>query len=1038
MPAGARRGLRFNILGPLEGWEDGRRLRLGGTIRERVLVTLLLETGKVLPVSRLVAAVWAEDPPATASHQVRKAVAELRRSMLDGGEVLVTDGPGYRAALGDGQLDLTEFGALVRAARQAALAGRPAEAVEALRGALALWRGPVLSGAGGPVIEAAATALDEHRLAAAEQLFELRLGLGESAELVVDLRQLVHQHPLRETLRGQLMLALYRSGRQAEALEEYGRVRELLVEELGIDPGPSLARIHQGILRDSPELAAVALPSAVPVPVPALVPSSAASLPADPSSAVPLALTDDPLPVVHPVTPADSPSTLPYDLADFTGRDRELRELLACAQQEGEPRTRIVAIDGMGGSGKTSLAVRAAHRLAGAYPDGQLHIDLRGHAPGEPPVSAGTALHTLLRALGLPGDRIPEDVSARTALWRATLVGRRLLLLLDNAADAAAVRPLLPSSPGCLVLVTSRARLVDLDGARWISIDVLAPEESASLVTEILGAARIAAEPEAAAELARLCGHLPLALRIATARLRNRPRWTLRYLADRLRDETRRLDELSSGERSVAATLRLSYQTLDEQSRSAFRLLALHPGGDLDVYSAAALLGSAARSAESVLELLLDVHLLQQPEIGLYTFHDLVRSFAQSLRGGPTEAADAAAVERLLDYYLTATEAACEQLFPGRRSRPTGIPASSAELPGLADTAGAQAWFTREHAALRSAVALAERHGYDRHTVCLARNVMFQLNARGHLDEFQALGRIAVTAARRLGDLALLGVSLANLGVACWKLGHFTEGIEVAQEARDVAARLGDRHTEAHSESTLGLYKSLLGRFAEALTHLTRAVAHERELGSIRAEAESLTLLSALYEQWGRYREAAEAARRAVELGRQLGRHENELVALTDLAFALLGLGDYAEAAQCLGQARELCDETKEPGQVALALALSAEVADRLGCPEQAAGHLDRALALIGSSSSPLRRAKVENTAGRLLHRRGEHASALALHRHAHELAAAIDYRTEEAYALAGLAQAAQALGEPGAADHRVAAERLFTALGVPADRRRG
>ncbi|WP_329560721.1 AfsR/SARP family transcriptional regulator [Kitasatospora sp. NBC_01266] len=1013
MPAGARSGLRFNIMGPLEGWQDGQRLRLGGTIRERVLVTLLLDPGKVLPVSRLVAAVWAEDPPATASHQVRKAVAELRRSLRAGGEVLVTDGPGYRVAITDAQLDLTEFGALVRTARQAAAAGQPAEAVEALRDALALWRGPVLSGAGGPVIQAAATALEERRLAAAEQLFELRLGLGESAELVADLRQLVQQHPLRETPRGQLMLALYRSGRQAEALEEYGRVRELLVEELGIDPGPGLARIHQGILRDNRE--------------PAAAPPAADR----PSATLPPAAAPPPPPG------AGSPSTLPYDLTDFTGRDRELAELLACARQEGGPRTRIVAIDGMGGSGKTSLAVRAAHRLAAAYPDGQLHIDLRGHAPGEPPVGAGTALHTLLRALGLPGDRIPDDVAGRTALWRATLVGRRLLLLLDNAADAAAVRPLLPTSPGCLVLVTSRARLVDLDGARWISIDVLAPEESASLVTEILGAARIAAEPEAAAELARLCGHLPLALRIATARLRNRPRWTLRYLADRLRDETRRLDELSSGERSVAATLRLSYQTLDEQSRSAFRQLALHPGGELDVYSAAALLDSGARAAESVLELLLDVHLLQQPEIDLYTFHDLVRSFAQSLRGGPTEAADAAAVERLLDYYLAATEAACEQLFPGRRRSLAGMPQATAELPALADGTRAQAWFTREHTALRSAVALAERRGYDRHTVCLARNVMFQLHARGHLDEFQALGRIAVTAARRLGDLALLGVSLANLGVACWKLGHFAEGVEVAQEARDVAARLGDRQTEAHSESTLGLYKSLLGRFPEALAHLTRAIAHERELGSLRAEAESLTLLSALYEQWGRYGESAEAARRAVELGRQLGRHENELVALTDLAAALLGLGSYPEAEQQLCQARELCDETKEPGQVALALALSADVAHRLGHPQRAADHLARALALVEASSSPLRRAKVENTAGRLLHRRGEHGAALALHTHAHQRAAAIDYRTEEAYALAGLAQAAEALGDAGAPGHRAAAERLFTALGVPADRRR-
>lgn len=1007
MSAGNERRLRFNILGPLEAWENGTRLRLGGAIQERVLVALLLEPGKVLPVSRLVAAAWAEAPPTTAFHQVRKAVADLRRRIVDGGEVLVTDGPGYRAVVNHTQLDLCEFDLQVRQARAAADAGHTAEAVKKLRTALAFWRGGVLSGTGGPVIEAAATALEERRLAAAEQLFELCLGLGETSELVVDLRELVSQHPLRETLRGQLMLALYRSGRQAEALDEYGKVREMLVEELGVDPGSQLAKVYEGILRASPELAT----------------------PERHQAAAPVA----PRPV-----PAAAPCTLPYDLADFTGRDRELQHLLRFAQEVDEQGTRIVGIDGMGGCGKTSLAVRAAHRLSTAYPDGQLHVDLRGYAPGEQPVSARTALDGLLRTLGLPSERIPEDEAGRTALWRSTLVGKRLLLLLDNASDATVVRPLLPTSPGCLVLVTSRARLVDLDGMDWISIDVMAPEESATLVAETVGPHRVLAEPEAAEELARLCGHLPLALRIATARLRNRPHWTLRYLADRLRDETRRLDELSLGERSVAATLRLSYQTLDEGYRTAFRILALHPGGDIDVHSARALLNAGStREAEDVMEFLLDVHLVQQPEIGLYTFHDLVRNFARILCG-PVGAEESAAVERLLDYYVVATEAACRLLFPGRRRRPTGLSESAARPPELADTEQAQAWFTREHTALLSAVFLAERGGYDRHTVCLARNVAFLLNARGHLEEFAELTGIAVTAARRLGDLSLLGVSLANRGVALWKLGRLADGIELAQEGRDVAALLGDRHTEAHSESTLGLYKSLLGQFPEALAHLRNAIAHERELGSVRAEAESLTVLSALYEQWGRYQEAADAARRAIDLVRQLGQHESELVALTDLAFAHAGLGDHLAADECLTQARALCDESKEPGQVALALALSADVAGRLGHPRQASQYAEEALARIRSSSSPLRLAKVENLVGRLRQRNQEYASALALHTHAYELASAVGYRSEEAYALSGMAQASKSLGDDRtSAEHLRAAEKLFAAMGVPEDRRR-
>jgi DNA-binding SARP family transcriptional activator len=988
----------------MEGWSNGVRLKLGGVIQERVLATLLLEPGKVLPVSRLVEAAWDDDPPATASHQVRKAIADLRRRIPGGADVLLTDGPGYRVVIDETQNDLSEFGMLVRTAKAAVAESRLSEAAEVLRGALALWRGPVLSGIGGPVIEAAATGIEERRLAVWEEHLALRLSLGESGELIPDLRELVAQHPLRETLRGQLMLALYRSGRQAEALEEYGKVRELLVEELGVDPGPQLTRLYEGILRESPELAGPEPAASAPVPVP---------------------------------LPAEPPCTLPYDLADFTGRAVEMAELLRCATQKGEQGPKIVALDGMGGSGKTSLAVRAAYQLIPEYPDGQLHIDLRGYTPGDQPVSAGTALDSLLRALGIPGDRIPDDTAGRTALWRATLSGKRLLILLDNAADASGIRPLLPTTAGCLVLLTSRGRLVDLDGAQWISLGVMSPRESAALVAETLGTERVAAEPEAAAELARLCDHLPLALRIATARLRNRPRWTLQYLAERLRDETRRLDELSSGARSVSATLRLSYQALDEESRTAFRILSLHPGGDINVHAAAALLGCDMWDAEDVLERLLDVHLVQQPEIGLYSFHDLVRSFAQSLFDAADHNGDeaATAVERLLCYYLTATEAACDVLYPGRRHRPTGIEKSTADLPPLGDAERAQTWFTREQDALLAAVTLAERRGLDRYVVCLSRNLVFQLSARGQLEEFGALGRASVAAAKRLGDLALLGVSLSNLGVACWRLGRFEEGLQAAREGRDVAAQLGDRHTEAHSEATLGQFNSLLGNFPEALVHLERATAYERELGTPWSECDSLSLLSTLYEQWGRHEEAKAAAQRAVDLQCDPGLREEQFTALTDLAFAQAGLGEYEEAARSLEQARALVDDRADQGNVALALALSADVDQHLGRPVRAPDLAEQALELVASNASPLRRAKVENIVGRLRRRQGERRAARELHADARELASAMSYRIEEAYALAGLADAED--DAVAAARHRAAAEELFARMGVAEERRR-
>ncbi|MGW0963315.1 BTAD domain-containing putative transcriptional regulator [Streptomyces gelaticus] len=1012
--------MRLNVLGALEGQVGGAPISLGGVIPERVLATLLLEAGKRVSVSRIIAAVWEDEPPATALHQIHKAIARLRKYLPGGGEVIVTEGPGYRAVLAPDQLDLLEFQAGVREADRAVAEGRREDAVTLLRSALALWRGPVMSGTGGPVINAAALSWEDRRIVAAELFFELRLALGEAGELVADLRDLVTRHPLRESLRGRLMVALHRSGRRAEALDEYRQARELLVEELGIDPGPKLARLYEDMLRDSVEPAS---------PPPA--PPAAAALAAE--SAPPAA----PVPA-----PAPAPRSLPHDLADFSGREDVLRTILSSvdagsADGGHERRVRIVGIDGMGGSGKTSIAVHVAHRIADAFPDGQLHVDMRGYTPGEAPLQPAKALEALLRMLGTPVDALPDDLEGRVVLWRTLLQQKRILLLIDNALDASQIRPLLPSAPGCLAIVTSRARLIDLDGAEWFSIGAMSPEDSSRFVAATLGEARVQAEPEAAAELVRLCGALPLALRITTARLNYRPQWTLRYLVDRLRDESHRMEELTSGDRSVAATLRLSYQAMTELYRAAFRILVIHPSPHIDVHSAAALLRTSVRDAESILELLLDMHLLQQPDLGLYTFHDLVRSFARSLRGPSTQQDEEAAVERLLDYSITATETACDILYPGRKYRPTGLPAYPGELPSLKDADHATRWFDRERVGLAAVVDLGVRFRFDRHAVCLTRNLVFQLNAGGHFEEFRELSRTAVAAARRLGDLPLLGVSLSNLGVAYWKLGQFEDGAEVAMEGREVAAALGDRHTEAHSDSTIGLLMTMLGRYSEALPALERAIELERELDSPRAEGETLLNLSTLFEQWGRYPEAEEAARRAIALDRRLGLPDKEVMATTDLAFALLGMGRYEEAATALARARSLCADGGPPGDVALVMALSAEVAERLGRPDEALAHAERALALAQSSGTPIRWAKVDNILGRLFLRRGECASAMELHERAHRTASAIGYRAEEAYALCGMAAtAAREEDATAAARHRAAADSLFSRMEIPDERR--
>lgn len=1018
--------VRFNILGPLEGWAGEARIRLSGQIHERVLVTLLLEPGGVVPVVRLVEAVWDEEPPVTASHQVRKAVADLRRRIPDGGRLIITDGPGYRAEVAASQLDLHEFLAHIQEARQSAAAGRTREAADSLRAALAVWRGPVLSGAGGSVVQSAAAVLEERRLAAAEQLAEMRLALGEAGEVIGDLRTLIAQHPLRETLRGQLMLALYRSGRQADALAEYGHVRELLVEELGIDPSAQLTKMYESILRASPELTGPDAVSVLSAP-----PEGQAGSQAGEADAA-----DGPLPEVARVRAA--PRTLPPNLADFTGRERELAAVLEACRQEERDGPRVVAIDGMGGVGKTSLAVRAAHQLADQYPDGQLSIDLRGFTPGEDPVGPGVSIANLLRVLGVPAATIPDDEPGRIGLWRATLAGRRLLLLLDNAFDAGQVLPLLPSSSECLTLVTSRGRLLDLDGAQWISLGVMPPEESHAMLTEVLGDDRVAKEPEAAAELAELCGHLPLAVRLAVARLRNRPRWTVRYLVDRLDDETRRLDELSAGERSVAATLSLSYQAMEEELRTAFVLLGLHPGLVVDVYSAAALLEAGVRDAEDMLEDLLDMHLLVQNEPGLYAFHDLVRTYALSLGGGRQSEESAAADERLLGYYVHATETACTLLFPTRRSMDLVEPGPVYALPPMRHEERTLEWFDRESAGIQTLLGRCAQEGSPQQVFALARNASFHLNLRGCFAEFEAVCRAGLTATRSMGDSVLISRTLNNVGVARWKLGRFDEAAEAGEEALEWARKAGAVEDEAVNLGLLGLIHYALGNLEGAYDYTMQALRPvEGQEGIRHQRLEDLNTLVSVCTSLGRYEEAADVARQAIELCREVHAPNDELVSWTGLALAHCGMGEFEEAATSLARARSLASRSRMSENLVLALAVSADVYDRLGDTQRSQECEAEVLELITPTTPPQRRARADNFLALKYARHGRHEEAMRLHERALACAEGAGYRVEMAHALGGMAAAAELLGRPDAVEYRERADSLFEAMGVPPRGRR-
>ncbi|MBB4911624.1 DNA-binding SARP family transcriptional activator [Actinophytocola algeriensis] len=611
----------FRLLGAFEVWVGGHRLQLGGCRQKKVLATLLLNVNAVVTTERLVDLLW-EDPPGTARRQVHNAIARLRVSLGSARALVVSDGPGYRVQVAPEQVDVHRFTRALTAARRAAANGDWGSVSRTVPDALRLWRGPALAGLSGRLLEAAAHRLDEQRLAAQELAVESRLEEGEAASLIPELTELIAEHPLREGLRAQLILALARSGRQSEALEVYERTRLLLAEELGLEPGPGMRELQQRILRGDASLRGdgpAVPPARVLFEVPAPVEKDTAT-------------EDVPAGTVSVATPP-RPCLLPYDIADFTGRDEDIARLLAAAGAPTESATVVTAIDGMAGVGKTALAVRVAYLLADRYPDGQLFIDLQGHTLGRRPLDPAAALDFLLRSLGVPADQVPATLPDRIARWRSQVAGRRLLLVLDNAEDTAQVRALMPTGPDIGVLVTGRRRLCALEGVSSHSLQPMSPGDATALFRRVAGWERTAPEPRGVVDVAELCGHLPLAVRIAASRFRNRPAWTVRHLVDRLGGAGRQLAELSLGDLSVANVFAASYDRLTVEQQRSFRLLGTHPDPEYNVTRAATLLGMNPESAERVLEELLDVHLLIQDKVGRYRLHPLLREYARSMGG---------------------------------------------------------------------------------------------------------------------------------------------------------------------------------------------------------------------------------------------------------------------------------------------------------------------------------------------------------------------------------------------------------------------
>ncbi|WP_460328037.1 AfsR/SARP family transcriptional regulator [Streptomyces sp. O3] len=989
---------KFAVLGSLEVRIGGELLPLNGALQQRVLVTLLLEAGRVVPVSRLVDAAWQEEPPDSAEHQVRKAVAKLRGRIPHGHDTIVTDGAGYRAVVGAGHLDLLRFQQLLSRARESLEAGDKEHAAARFREALALWRGSVLAGSGGRIIDAASTALEEQRLTAAEQLYGLCLEAGEAASITGELRALVDEHPLRETLRGRLMLALYHSGQQASALDEFSRAREQLADELGIDPGAELTGLHERILRQDP---ALSRPERAPAPA-----------------------------APHQAT--ETPHALPFDVPDFSGRDSELRWICETARRAPEGSPTVLALDGMGGGGKTALAVRAAHQLAGEYPHGNLFIDLHGFTPGHTPLSTFQAQGDLLAAAGIPSEEIPTVPAGRAARWQSYMRGRHMLLVLDNVASSEQVRELIPASSTSLVLITSRPRLTGLDGAEWLSVGTLPELDSHQILRTTLGVERVEKEPEAARELLRLCGGLPLAVRIASARLANRPRWTLQRLVERLRDHDRRLDELTSEGRGVASALQMSYQSMPTEQRTAFRLLGHHPGRYLDADEAAALLGVDALTAEDVMEELVDIRLLEAREPGVYALHDLVRSFVQRVAQGERASEDGQARERLLDHYLRMAELACDTLFPGRRrvgsSDEEGSPAG-----GFGHKDRALQWLDQHRESLLAAVDAAYEGGLLWHAARLPRELGFHSSIRGYDASANVALEKGVNASAQLGDQSLARLNLMNLAMGEWRLGQLSSAVARLEEAVELSRRIGDEHSEAECRARLGQAYNSMGELERALQLSQEASIRAQELGFTRLDGSSLSMLSLIQVRLGRFEDAVESAERAVAIFDSIKEVQLSVHALSYLSQAIEGLGRYEEALARIDTALERCRNLNMLSELPLVLARRADVLVRMGELEEAADSGDHALAKATRSTGDIHRAAVHLSVGRVRYAQGNLDLARDQQLLAHEIACRMELRYDEACALWGLARTANAQGDARMAqEHRVAADSLFSLMKVP------
>jgi DNA-binding SARP family transcriptional activator/tetratricopeptide (TPR) repeat protein len=962
--------VEFRLLGPVEMWVGGRNVDAGRPHQRAVLAALLVDAGQVVPVETLIDRVWGQVAPEQVRTSLRAHVSRIRRLLEQAEErgaaaaTLSRVSGGYSLRIDPGRIDLHRFRQLVGAAAD----GGTDNAVESLRTALALWRGRPLAGVESEWAGRVRELWGRERVDAAVAWARAELARANPRPVLAGLAELASDNPLVESLTEMLMRALHAAGRTSEAVDLYARTRAHLAEELGTDPGPELQALHRSLLRGEVET------------VPAAGPAR------------------------------DVPRQLPVPPQLFTGRMIELAEL---DKIHDASTVVITAIDGMAGVGKTALAVQSAHQMVDRYPDGQLFLDLHGYTEGVVPIEPDAALDRMLRSLGVPGERIPVELDERAALFRTKLADQRMIIVLDNATSEAQVRPLLPGAPGCVVLVTSRRRLAGLDHTHTLSLDTLPLVDAVALLRNTAGDDRLAGQPPALVEeLVELCGRLPLAIRIAAARLRSHPAWDLTHLVRRLRDQDHRLAELQAGQRSVDAALDLSYQDLSVDQQRAYRRLGLHPGPDLDPYAAAALLDATLPATGQVLEQLLEAHLLQEPTPGRYRFHDLTRAHAAST-AARDEHRGPVALDRLLDHYRYTAAAAMDAAYPYERAHRPQVPPAGTPGPALLDETAALDWLDSELPNLIATTRYAAEHDRPAHLLHLSSILHRQLRTRGRYDDAETLHQNALTAARAAGDHGAEMEALTGLGQIHRVQGRYEQATDQFAQALQLAANTSQPAAELDALNGLGHIHRMQGRFEQATDLYQQATELARAIDDLAGEMDAVVGLANMYRVQGRYEPATDRYERVLQLARTIGHRNAEQIALLGLGQIHRIQGRYEQATDNFQQALQLVRVSGDRTIEQAALLGLGDVRRVQGRYERAADDYQLLLDLAHESGGLNWQFEAWQGLGRVHHSTGRSDTALTDHDHALALAIELDQPDDQARAHDGLAHAHRALHQP-------------------------